>query len=132
MNTEVEFTWQDLALHMSNKKSLNHLDYQYTPPATWKETLDKKKFFIGTIFEVKNSNQQINTIDKETNTEWSVTLNINGTNICNKIDSVAQVNVVSKNQSETLQTKPTITTLRTTLSTYYGNNIPVIWQCTLD
>lgn len=91
-----------------------------------KRNFRQRKFFIGTIFEVKNSNQQINTIDKETNTDWSVTLNINGTNICNKIDSVAQVNVVSKNQSETLQTKPTITTLRTTLSTYYGNNIPVI------
>ena len=91
-----------------------------------KRNFRQRKFFIGTIFEVKNSNQQINTIDKETNTEWSVTPNINGTNICNKIDSVAQVNVVSKNQSETLQTKPTITTLRTTLSTHYGNNIPVI------
>ena len=52
-----------------------------------KRDFRQKKFFIGTIFEVKNSNQQINTIDKETNTEWSVTLNINGTNICNKTNN---------------------------------------------
>ena len=77
-------------------------------PATEDEALDN--FVIGVIFdisnEVKNNNQQINTIVEETNAKWSVLCNINGTNICYKIDSGAQVIVIPENQIEMLQTKP--------------------------
>ena len=55
------------------------------------------------------NNQQINTIAKDSNTECSVTLNTNGTNISYKIDSGAQVSVIPEQQIETLQTKPRIT-----------------------
>ena len=82
-------------------------------PATEDEALDN--FVIGVIFdisnEVKNNNQQINTIVKETNAKWSVLCNINGTNICYKIDSGAQVIVIPENQIEMLQTKPKISLL---------------------
>ena len=64
-------------------------------------------------------------MSKETNTEWSVPLNTNRTNICYKLDSVAQVNVIPENQIETLHAKLRITTSTTTLSTYNGSNIPV-------
>ena len=55
---------------MSTNKSLNYLDnYQNMSPATT-EILDEDNFFIGAIFdisnEVKNNNQQINTITEET------------------------------------------------------------------
>ena len=51
-------------------KSLNYLDNQNTPPTT-ANVLGRDNFFIGAIFdisnEVKNNNQQINTIAEETN-----------------------------------------------------------------
>ena len=71
-------------------------------------------------------------MSKEANTEWSVALNTNRTNICYKLDSVAQVNVIPENQIETLHAKLRITTSTTTLSTYNGSNIPVNGQFTLD
>ena len=52
-------------------------------------------FFISN--EAKNNNQRINTITGETNTEWSVTLSTNEANICYKISSGAQVNVIPEN-----------------------------------
>ena len=58
---------------MSTNKSLNCLDNQNRPIATTDEGLDEDNFFIGAIFdtsnEVKNNNQQINTITVETYTE---------------------------------------------------------------
>ena len=58
---------------MSTNKSLNCLDNQNGPIATTDEGLDEDNFFIGAIFdtsnEVKNNNQQINTITVETYTE---------------------------------------------------------------
>ena len=79
-------------------------------PATPIETLDEENFFVSPIFDIsnesKNNNQQISTIAEKTNAEWSVTLNTSWINICYKIDSGAQVNVISENQIETLQTKP--------------------------
>ena len=119
-----------------HNKHLNYLDNQNTLQTTAEETSDEDNFFIGAFFHtsngVINNNQQINTIAEETNTEWSVTLNTNGTNICYKIDSDAQVNVLPENQTETLQRKPRITKSTTTLSAYSGSNIPVKGQCTLD
>ena len=121
---------------MSTNKHLNYLDNQNTPLTTAEETLDEDNFFIGAILDtangVINNNQQINTIAEETNTEWSVALNTNGTNICYKIDSGAQVNVLPENQIETLQRKPRITKSTTTISAYKGSNIPVKGQGTLD
>ena len=103
---------------------------------TAEETLDEDSFFIGAILDtsnrVINNNQQINTIAEETNAEWSVTLNTNGINICYKIDSGAQVNVLPENQVETLQRKPRITRSTTIPSAYNRSNIPVKGQCTLD
>ena len=52
-------------------------------------------FFISN--EAKNNNQRINTITRETNTEWSVTLSTNEANIWYKISSGAQVNVIPEN-----------------------------------
>ena len=90
---------------MSTNKSLNYLDNENTPPRTAEDN-----FFVGVISdisnEVKNNNKQINTIAEDTNTEWSVTLNTNGTSICYKINSGAQVNVIPEKQIETLQKKP--------------------------
>ena len=64
---------------LSRNKSINYLDNQNTPPTIADEALDKGNFFIGAFFdisnEVKNSNQQINTIAEETNAEWSVNTN---------------------------------------------------------
>ena len=121
---------------MSTNKHLNYLDNQNTLLTTAEGTLDEDNFFIGVIFDtsngVINNNQQINAIAEETNAEWSVTLNTNGTNICYKIDSGAQVKVIPENQIETLQRKPRITKSMTTLSAYNGSNIPVKGQCTLD
>ena len=58
---------------MSTNKSLNCLDNQNRPIATTDEGLEEDNFFIGAIFdtsnEVKNNNQQINTITVETYTE---------------------------------------------------------------
>ena len=55
---------------MSINKSLNYLDNQNTPP-TIANVLCRDNFFIGAIFdisnEIKNNNQQINTIAEETN-----------------------------------------------------------------
>ena len=42
------------------------------------------------------------------------------------------VQVIPESQTETLQTKPRITTSRTTLRTYKGSNIPVKRQRALD
>ena len=54
------------------------------------------------------------------------------TNICYKIDSGAQANVIPENQIKTLQTKPKIRKTTTTLSAYNGRNITVRGQWTLD
>ena len=71
-------------------QSLNYLDNQTTQPTTAEEALDEEN-------EVKNNNQQISTIAEETNAEWSVIRNANGTNICYKIGSSAQVSVIPEN-----------------------------------
>ena len=101
---------------MSTTIHLNYLDNQNTPLTTGEETLDEDNFFIGAIFDtsdgVINNNQQINTITEETNAERSVTLDTKRTNICYKIDSGAQVNILPKNQIVTLQRKPRITKLQ--------------------
>ena len=78
---------------MSTNKSLNCLDNQNTQPTTAEESLDKGNIFIGAIFDISNE----------------VTLNTNRINICCKIDSGAQVNVIAENQIETLPPKPRIT-----------------------
>ena len=56
---------------MSTNKCLNYLDNQNSSPKTAIEALDEDNFFIGTVFdisnELKNNNQQINTIDEKTN-----------------------------------------------------------------
>ena len=120
---------------VSTNKHLNYLDNQNTPLTTAEGTLDEENFFISAIFDtsngVINNNKQISTIAEETNAEWSVTLNTNWTNICYKIDSGAQVNVLPENQIENLQRKPRITKSATTLSAYNGGNIPVKGECTL-
>lgn len=67
----------------------------------------------------------------ETNTEWSATLNTNGTNTCYKIDW-CQVSVIPENQIKTLKTKSGITKSTTTLSAYNGSSIPVKKQGTSD
>ena len=58
---------------MFTNKSLNYLDNQNTPRTTPIEALSEFNFFIGAIFdisnELKNINQKINTIAKETNAE---------------------------------------------------------------
>ena len=54
------------------------------------------------------------------------------TNICYKIDSGAEANVMPENMIKTLQAKSKITKSTTTLSAYNGRNITVKWQCTLD
>ena len=130
---------------MSTNKSLNYLDNHNTHPATAGEDLDAENFFIDAIFhtpnELKNSIQQINAIPEEINGKWSVTFKIKGTNICYKIDSGAQVNVIRANQITTLQKKTTTKKKRnkqtkkkstTTLRAYNGSSIPVKGQCTLD
>ena len=95
-------------LPMSTSKSLNYLHNQNIPPTAVEEAFDEDSFIIGATVdisnEVKNNNQQTNTI-----AEWSVTLNTNGTNIYYKIDFSPQVNVIPENQIETLQTKQGIT-----------------------
>ena len=57
---------------MFTNKSLNYLDNQNTPRTT-PIALSEFNFFIGAIFdisnELKNINQKINTIAKETNAE---------------------------------------------------------------
>ena len=57
--------------YMSTNKCLNYLDNQNSPPTTAIEALDEDNFFIGTVFdianELKNNNQQINTIAEKTN-----------------------------------------------------------------
>ena len=54
-------------------KSLTYLDNQNRPRTTPIEALSEFNFFIGAIFgisnELKNINQKINTIAKETNAE---------------------------------------------------------------
>lgn len=78
---------------MSTNKSLNYLHNQNIPPTAVEEAFDEDSFIIGATVdisnEVKNNNQQTNTI-----AEWSVTLNTNGTNIYYKIDFSPQVNVI--------------------------------------
>ena len=71
-------------------------------------------------------------ISEEAKDEWSVILNSNGTSICYKINSGAQVNIIPENKIETLQAKPRITKSTTTLSADNGSNVLVKRQCTLD
>ena len=66
------------------------------------------------------------------NTNLIPTLNTNRTNIFNKLDSVAQVNVIPENQIEILQIKLRITKSTITLSAYNRSNIPVKGKNTLD
>ena len=118
---------------MSINKSINYLDNQKTQPTRAEEALDEDNLFIGAIFdisnEVKANNQQIKTIANETDAEWLVKLSTNRTNICYKINSGAQVNVVPENQNK--HRKPIITK-STNLSAYNGSNILVKGQFTLD
>lgn len=82
---------------------------------------NRDNFFISVNFdssnEIKNNNQQIDTITEETKTNWSVKLNTYGTNILSKSDSGAQVNVIQETRIETLQSKRNITKSTSTLST---------------
>ena len=63
--------------------------------------------------------------------EWRVNLNTNDTNICFKIDSGAQVNVISCKQFFKLRSRPSTKNSNIKLTAYNGSSIPVTGRCIL-
>ena len=61
--------------------------------------------------------------------EWKVHLNTNGTNIRYKIDSGAQVNILPLHAYHKLYKKPTVKKANVKLTAYNGSDIPVIGKC---
>ena len=61
--------------------------------------------------------------------EWSVVLNTNGSDISYKIDSGAQVNILSKKEFFSLQNRPGLKDTKIKLKAYNGSSIPVLGRC---
>ncbi|KAK2558607.1 hypothetical protein P5673_018788 [Acropora cervicornis] len=63
--------------------------------------------------------------------ELFTNLNVNAENICFKIDTGAQCNVIPEHAFEKLRKKPSLQTTKVTLTTYGGVRLPIKGPCTM-
>ena len=68
---------------------------------------------------------------KKSNSDWSIYLCSNGTDVEYKIDTGAQVNILTKNIFNKLKVKPTLKPSKVKLTAYNGLSIPVLGKCIL-
>ena len=102
------------------------------------ETIDANEFFLDSI-ELKNNETDTNDEEDEycidsisEDNEWRVNLDTNNTNVCYKIDSGAQVNVISRKHFNKLLNHPSIKNSDMKLTAYNGSSIPVSGRCILN
>ena len=65
----------------------------------------------------------------DTESDWSVTLEMNGSDVTFKIDTGAQCNVIPKHLLQKFSPKPKIKPATIKLSAYNGTSIPVSGKC---
>ena len=73
------------------------------------------EFFIGAILQSSYSDNKI----------WNVSLSTNGSKIVYKIDTGAEVNVISKAEFNTLNRKPKLSDTNIKLTAYNNTKIPI-------
>jgi hypothetical protein len=67
--------------------------------------------------------------ESEIESEWTVGMDTNGSNVRYKLDTGAQVNVLPKSQYNRLIRKPKLKNTKVKLTAYNGTNIPVVGKC---
>jgi hypothetical protein len=67
--------------------------------------------------------------ESEIESEWTVDMDTNGSNVRYKLDTGAQVNVLPKSQYNRLLRKPKLKNTKVKLTAYNGTNIPVVGKC---
>ena len=104
---------------------------------------DHKTGFSKRIHEVKNNDEEdneiflseliINSLNKNTNTnEWLTDILIDDTKIKCKLDTGAQVNVISLNQLKQFKIMPKITETKTIVKAFGGTKIELAGECILE
>jgi hypothetical protein len=67
--------------------------------------------------------------EAEIESEWTINLDTNGSNVRYKLDTGAQVNVLPRSQYNRLIRKPKLKSTKVKLTAYNGTNIPVVGKC---
>ena len=92
------------------------------------------EFYIGSIEATDHNSSvspafeqplKIDSVDDATSKQWSINLETVGKNICYKIDTGAQVNVLPKKHFDKLKPRPPLKTTSVKLSAYNDTSIPV-------
>ncbi|MES9881310.1 MAG: hypothetical protein ABW185_10560 [Sedimenticola sp.] len=63
--------------------------------------------------------------------EWKIVLPTNGLDVCYKLDTGSQVNVIPVDPFKRLQVKPKLHSTNVKLTSYSGNEIPTVGACIL-
>ena len=97
--------------------------------------VNDSEFFLDSIQlditpELEDDEYFIESISEDN--EWRINLRTNDTNVCFKIDTGAQVNVISRKQVNKLSSRPSIKHSGIRLTAYNGSRIPVLGRCILN
>ena len=106
--------------HMCFTKSPNSDHQKLHEVEQQSDTETDEDLFLG---ELESSRKDKN--------ELFTNLNVNAENICFKIDTGAQCNVIPEHAFEKLRKKPSLQTTKVTLTTYGGVRLPIKGPCTM-
>lgn len=93
--------------------------------------------------KTRNTGTKVHTLEENTETffvdsvkvcsnnkdEWIVPLTVSGTIVPFKLDTGAQVNLISEKEYKTLRQKPKINTVKIKVTGYTGEEVPVKGSC---
>ncbi len=79
--------------------------------------------------ESNNNEFTIFAIGSESESEWTVDMDTNGSNVRFKLDTGAQVNMLPNSQYDKLLRRPKLKSTKVKLTAYNGTNIPVVGRC---
>ena len=92
-----------------------------------KQTVSDENDLTDKYNESNNNEFTIFAIGSES--EWTVDMDTNGSNVRFKLDTGAQVNVLPKSQYDKLLRRPKLKSTKVKLTAYNGTNIPVVGRC---
>jgi hypothetical protein len=94
-----------------------------------KQTVSDENDLTDKYDESNNNEFTIFAIGSESESEWTVDMDTNGSNVRFKLDTGAQVNVLPKSQYDKLLRRPKLKSTKVKLTAYNGTNIPVVGRC---
>ena len=93
---------------------------------------EDNSFYISTIQAATYHPITDTTINAISSDSWNINLTVNNTNIIFKIDTGAQVNVISNKSLNQLEQRPILKPSNVKLTAYNGTTIPVKGHCLLN